>query len=289
LWHLGYPEQARTKSQAALALARELSQPSDLAFALGFAGWFYRYRREALLAHERAEATIALSREQGFPFWLAFGMLVRGWTLAQQGRAQEGIAQMRQGLAAYRAIGSEVGLPHILSALAELYGQVGQSEEGLKVLVEALALMNNNDNRYYESELYRLKGELVLEPGVRGPVSQEESQKSKGKNQKSEVTDPRLLTPDPEGEAEACFLKAIEIARKQQAKSLELRAAMSLVRLRQQQATACSTQRETQGKLTEAHTMLSSVYNWFTEGFDTRDLRDAKTLLEQLHGDARIR
>jgi hypothetical protein len=132
--------------------------------------------------------------------------------------------------------------------------------------------------RFGEAELYRLKGELLL-------TQEGKSQKAKGKRQKSENTDPRPLIPDPEAEAEACFLKAIDIARKQQAKSLELRATMSLARLRQHQAQnheSRTTQHETRSELAKAHHMLSEIYGWFTEGFDTKDLREAKALLEEL-------
>ena len=142
------------------------------------------------------------------------------------------------------------------------------------MLAEALALVDKTGERFYEAELYRLKGELTLQKqsGVRGPTSKvQANQKSKGKSRKSKITDPQPLNPDPQGEAEACFRKAIDIARKQQAKSLELRASTSLARLWQQQ-----------GKKIEAHKLLSDVYNWFTEGFDTKDLQEAKALLEEL-------
>jgi len=174
--------------------------------------------------------------------------MVRGWTLAEQGQVQEGIAQMQQGLAAYRATGAELGRPRWLAQLAEAYEKVGQPEEGLTVLAEALAAVDKTGERFWEAELYRLKGELTLkQSGVRGPESEVQQ------------------------EAEACFLKAIEVARQQQAKSLELRAVMSLSRLRQQQ-----------GKKEEAHEMLAEIYSWFTEGFDTKDLQEAKALLEEL-------
>ena len=135
-------------------------------------------------------------------------------------------------------------------------------EEGLTALAEALAVVDKTGERFYEAELYRLKGELTL---------QQENQKSKGKNQKSEIPDPRSQILEPQVEAEACFHKAIEIAQRQSAKSLELRAATSLACLWQQQ-----------GKKAEAHELLSEIYNWFTEGFDTKDLQEAKTLLEEL-------
>ena len=148
--------------------------------------------------------------------------------------------------------------PYFLAMLAEAYEQVGHPEEGLPVLAEALDLVHKTGEHWYNAELHRLRGELTLA-------------QSKVQNLKSQVTDPRPLTPDPQGEAEVCFLKAIEIARQQQAKSLELRAATSLACLWQQQ-----------GKKQEAQQMLAEIYGWFTEGFDTKDLQEAKTLLEEL-------
>ena len=189
---------------------------------------------------ERAEATISLAKEQGFPQWKAAGSIVHGWVLAQQGQAQEGIGQIHQGLTAWRATGAEIGQPYYLALLAEAYGTMGQPEAALVVLVEALTLVDNTGERLYESELYRLKGELLLQQ-----------------------------SSDNHLEAETCFHHAIAIAQKQSAKSWELRAATSLARLWQQQ-----------GKRQEAHDLLAPVYYWFTEGFDTADLKDAKALLD---------
>jgi predicted ATPase len=154
---------------------------------------------------------------------------------------------MRQGLAAYQAMGAEYMRPYFLALLAEAYGKGGQVEEGLSTLAEALTVVDNTGERVYEAELYRLKGELTLRSQVPSPKSQVEE------------------------EAEECFYKAIEIARRQQAKSLELRAAMSLSRLWQQR-----------GKRDEARQMLAEIYGWFTEGFDTKDLQEAKALLAEL-------
>jgi hypothetical protein len=133
-------------------------------------------------------------------------------------------------------------------------------------------MVERNEERYIEAELYRIKGQLVFQSGVQGPESQQANQKAKIKRQKAKVPAPQPLTPDPQPEAEACFLKAIEIAQKQQAKTWELRATMSLARLQRQQ-----------GKAHEALKMLAAIYNWFTEGFDTKDLQEAKALLEELH------
>jgi predicted ATPase len=259
LWRLGYPDQALKKGQEALTLAQELSHPYSLAFALNFAVYIHQCRRERQAAQERAESAITLSTEQGFPHWLAMGTFCWGWALVEQGQAEEGIPQMRQGLAAYRATGAEVGRPYSLALLAEACGKVGQAEEGLTVLAEALAAVQKTGERMWEAEIYRLKGELSLQSEVRSP--------------KSEITSPQHPTPSTqaEAEAEACFLKAIEIAHRQQAKSLELRAVMSLSRLWQKQ-----------GKKEEARQMLAEIYGWFTEGFDTADLQEAKVLLEEL-------
>jgi predicted ATPase len=256
LWYLGYPDQALQRSSEALALAQESSNPFDLAHALVFAVDLHKLRREWQVAREQAEAVITLSTEQGFPMWLALGMMERGGALAEQGQVEEGIAQMRQGLAAYRAIGAE-RMTSILPFLAIAYAKVGWVEEGLSVVAEALDLQRTGERRG-EAELYRVKGELTLQK-----LSVASSQLS--------VINPQPLTPNPYAEAEACFLRAIEIARKQQARSLELRAVMSLSRLWQQQ-----------GKKDEARQMLADIYNWFTEGFDTKDLQEAKALLDSL-------
>jgi predicted ATPase len=211
---LGYPDQALKRSREALALAARLSHPFSLAYALSSAALFHLLRREEQVAREQAEAVMTLATEQGFPVWLALGTIFRGSALAEQGQVEEGIAQMQQGLAACRAIGNELGRPHYLVLLAEAYGKVGQVEEGLTALAEALALVDKTGERLYEAELYRLKGELTL-------------QKFQVSGSKFQVTDPRPLTPDLQAEAEACFQKAIEVARRQSAKSLELRAVMS--------------------------------------------------------------
>jgi predicted ATPase len=176
-----------------------------------------------------------------------------------QGQGKGGIAQIRQGMAVWQGMEAEEILPFFLALLAEAYGTQGQTEGGLTASTEALARVNKTGERFNEAEVWRIKGILTLE-------SQVQSHKSKVE------------------EAEEYFLKAIAIAQKQQAKSLELRAVMSLVRLRQQQATqleSCNTQHEIRAKLDEAHRTLSEVYNWFTEGFDTKDLQEAKALLDE--------
>jgi predicted ATPase len=246
LWLLGYPDQALQRSREALTLARELSSPLNLSVARAFAAWLHQFRREAQATQEQTEADLIPSTEQGFALQLAMGLIHGGWALAELGRREEGIAQMHQGLTAYRATGAELVQPYYLALLAETYGKVGRTKEGLAALAEALTLVDKTGERFYEAELYRLEGELTLQSSRPGMQSNEE-------------------------EAEACFLKAIDIARRQQAKSLELRAVVSLSRLWQQQ-----------GKQQEAHAMLAAIYNWFTEGFDTKDLQEAQALLEEL-------
>jgi predicted ATPase len=185
------------------------------------------------------EQSNALCHEQGFFYWVAIGAIQYGRSLAEQGQLQEGLAQIRQGLSAFETTGTELQRPYWFSLLAETYGTAGRIKEGLNTLTEALTQVNNTGERFYEAELYRLKGALTLQSQVE--------------------------------EAEGYFLKAIEIAQRQQAKSLELRAAMSLARLWQRQ-----------GKKQQGHSMLSEIYGWFTEGFDTKDLQEAKTLLAEL-------
>jgi predicted ATPase len=219
-----------------------MAHPFSLALSLSLSIIFYSFRREVRLTQERAEAAISLATEQRFSYWLAFGSMVRGWALAQQGQAQEGLVQIEQGLNAFRATGAEILRPYFLALLAEAYGTRGKSEAGLTALTEALTLADTTGDRWYEAELYRLKGALLLQ-----------------------------RSSDNQAEAATCFQHAIRIAQSQQAKSWELRVATSLARLWQQQ-----------GKRQEAHDLLAPVYHWFTEGFDTADLKDAKALLEAL-------
>jgi predicted ATPase/DNA-binding winged helix-turn-helix (wHTH) protein/class 3 adenylate cyclase len=252
LWLLGYPDQALENTRAALSLAQELVHPLSLAMALCCAAVFHQLRREVGAAQERAEAAIALCTEQGFTLYLAWGTILRGWAAAEQGQATEGIAQMRQGMEAWRATGAEIMRPYFLTLLAEAYGKTGRSEEGLRALDEAIAVVNKNTERWWEAEVYRLRGELLLAQAGR---HEGKGQRAKGKRQKWE-------------EAEASLHQALEMARRQGARLLELRAVMSLYRLWQRQ-----------GKHIAAHQMLAEVYGQCTEGFDTADLQAAKALL----------
>ena len=181
LWQLGYPDQDLKKIHEAVTLAQELAHPFSLALALNWAAISHQLRREGYLAQERAEAAITLSTEHGFPFCVALGTVLRGWALAEQGQEEEGIAQMRQGVDGWRETGAEIWRPYFLALLAEVYGKVGHTEEGLSVLAEALAQVDKTGERWYEAELYRLRGELTL---------QQENQKAKIKRQKAKITNP---------------------------------------------------------------------------------------------------
>jgi tetratricopeptide (TPR) repeat protein len=254
LWALGYPDEALKKLHAALSIAREVSYPFNSATAFAYAAWLHSLRRDGAATKEWAEATITLAREQRFPYWLAIGTILRGSALVEQGQGEEGLAQLHQGLVAYRAI-SAWYRPHLLALLAEAHGKVGQTEEGVSTLDEALTLVHTTGEQFYEAELYRLRGTLTLQQqsNVHGPKS-------------------TIATPQAETEAEAYFHTALAIARRQQAKSLELRTSTSLARLWHQQ-----------GKQAEARQLLTEIYGWFIEGFDTKDLQEAKALLEELH------
>jgi class 3 adenylate cyclase/predicted ATPase len=253
LWYLGYPDQALQRMDATQVQARELSHPFSLAFVLAIAAMLHQLRREGQVAQERAEAAMRLSTEHGIAQWLAWGTILAGWAIAEQGQREEGIAQMRQGCVAWRTTGAELNWPYFRTMLAEAYGKIGQTEEGLAVLAEAQAAVHKSGGRYHgqgvafpqardEAELHRVKGELLVQ----------------------------RTAPD-EHQAERCFHQALSVARSQQAKSWELRTATSLARLW-----------HSQGKRQDAYDLLAPVYGWFTEGFDTADLQEAKALLKEL-------
>jgi class 3 adenylate cyclase/predicted ATPase len=249
LWFLGYPDQARLSSDKGLTAAQELSHPFSQAFALHAAAGVHRECRELQAGQKQVERLVALSEEYGFPYYSTWGTILQGWLRTVQEKEEVGVTRMHQGLAALRTTGSALGLLFFDALLAEAYGQVGQTATGLAVLTEGLEVASKTGEQFYAAELYRLKGTLTLQSQVSSPKSQGEEA------------------------AEVCFQKAIDIARRQQAKALELRAVMSLARLWQQQ-----------GKIAEARQLLEEIYAWFTEGFDTRDLQDANALLMALGG-----
>jgi predicted ATPase len=242
LWHLGYPDQALTRNHEMLTYAQALSHTNSLTRALYYAGGLHKWRREWSTTQEQAEAALAIATEQGFGQSMGVLTFDRGKALAAQGRGAAGIAQMHQGLAAILATGQRLALSGFLAQLAEAYGKNGQAEEGLRLLAEALAHVDHTGERFWEAEVYRLKGELLLQQAV----------------------------PDAP-QAEACFQQALAVARRQQDRLFELRAALSLSRLWQQQ-----------GKRAAARQVLAEIYGWFTEGFDTPDLQEARVLLDAL-------
>ncbi|HEY5866447.1 MAG TPA: hypothetical protein VI542_13020, partial [Candidatus Tectomicrobia bacterium] len=244
LWQLGTPTQALRHSQAARTLAHEGSHAMSLAFALIWATVVHQFRRDVSAVHELAMAAITLATAQGFTQRVAHATVLHGWALARQGQGDVGRAAIRQGLAASLATGSMLLQPYGLGLLAETYETGGPPEEGLAVLAEAQAVMAVTGVQWYAAELSRLQGALLLQQAV----------------------------PDA-AQAEACLQQALALARQQQTKSWELRAAMSLSRLWQQQ-----------GKHAEARALLAPIYGWFTEGFDTADLQEAKVLLDELGG-----
>jgi predicted ATPase len=242
LWLLGYPMQALVHVHEALALAHKLSHPYSLAFAHFWVAWVSQVRRDVLAVRKHAETAVALSSEQGFPLWAATGTTLRGWAMAMQGQGEAGLAQVHQGIASWRATGAALFVSCFCTMLAEVYDHLGHPKDGLQALAEAHALVEQHEERWWEAEICRLQGVLLL----RQPET-------------------------PQAEAEAWLQRALDVARHQEAKSLELRAAMSLGRLWQQQ-----------GKRQEAYDLLAPIYHWFTEGFDTADLQDARALLAEL-------
>jgi len=253
LWHLGYPDQALRKARAALALARELSHPFTLAYALFFVASLHGYRGEHARVHPQNEEMLALSLEHGFPVFVSGGTFVRIFLSLAQGTVPltEGIRQIRQNLESYRATGGLSGLPMLLAVLGEVQMGAGQVEEAKSSLTEALAVAERTGERRYDVILSLAGGNLLL-----------------GEAGRSEDSDVRRKKT---AEAEARFLHAIEAANRQGAKSLELKAVTSLCRLWQRQ-----------GRREEARLRLAEVYGWFTEGFDAADLESARGLLEEL-------
>jgi predicted ATPase len=242
LWVSGYADQAQQRRQEALALARQVAHPPSQWVAGCFAAMLAQCRRDVAGTRACAEGAMALAVAQGFAHRVEISRILWGWALVLQGDAAADVAHIRQGVAGSRGLGPEVAHPYWLTLLAEAYGHVGQPEAGLAVLAEACTIVATTEARWWEAEIYRLQGDLLL----------------------------RLPSPDF-SHAEASFHQALDMARRQQAKALELRAAVSCARLWQRQ-----------GKREEARQQLASIYGWFTEGFDTPDLQTAGALLEAL-------
>jgi predicted ATPase len=238
LWLLGYPDQALNSLKEAIHMAREADHAGTLGYVLALsAGGLYQFRRDIEGLAEHARMAIEIAEQQGLALWLAFATVYEGWTMVERGQPEAGVAQMLKGLTDTQATGTKLSLTSLWAMLAEGYAALGQTQEGLKIIDKALAFVEDTDERYWEAELHRLKGEL-------------------------------LLMQAAEAEAEANFQQAIDISRRRSSKSLELRATVSLARLWQDQ-----------GKTEEARQMLAEIYDWFTEGFDTVDLKEAKEFL----------
>jgi predicted ATPase/class 3 adenylate cyclase len=266
LWLRGYPDQALQKSQEAVALAQRLAHPHTLAWASSAAAMVHLFRQEKVLAQEQAETTMTFAKEQQFPIWTLHSTIVRGWALAAQGQGESGVAQIREAMASYQEAGAELWQSQFLALLADAYGRTGRIEEGLVALADGVTIADTSGEQFYLAELHRLQGELTLQKArARNLELGISSTAPQTSNRKSQV--PRVV----EQEAERYFHKAIEIARRQQAKSLELRTAMSLGRLWKEQ-----------NKRMEAQQLLGEISSWFTEGFDTADLQQANLLLTEL-------
>jgi serine/threonine protein kinase/predicted ATPase len=244
LWHLGYPDQALRSAEAARRLAEELGHPFNVAQALYFGAVTHQCRREPARAGELAQVLMELCREQGFALLLAGGMVLHGWSLAQRRRTEEGLGEMRQGLADWQATGALSHRPYHLALLAEALAGEGRLKEGLTSLDEGLALCSATGEGFHEAELHRLRGSLLLSQG---------------------------LEPPRQAEAETSFRRALDLARHQGAKALELRAVVSLSRLY-----------SAEGRGAEARPMLAECRGWFTEGLDTPDFQETGALLELL-------
>ncbi len=242
LWMLGYPDQGFFQIEQGLALAAELAHPFFLTNMYAFAASFFYFQRNVAEMQAHAEAGLDLAERNGFGYWGNTLHMLRGWALAQSGQSEEGIAEIRQGLAAWRASGAELSYHAYLAFLAEAYGTAGQYAQGLKVLDDALASIPSS-GRFWEPEIYRLRGEFLL---------------AKNGDSNGAV-------------AESAFQMAIELAQQRDARMLQLRATVSLSRMWQHQ-----------GKRAEARQPLAAIYGWFCEGFTTPDLQAAAALLAEL-------
>jgi predicted ATPase len=242
LWHRGYPDQSARAADRALAYSRQLGHAHTHAHTLCQAGLAAVLARDVAAVHARSNDCVAIASEHGFAYWAAFGRILQGWADAQKGEATTGIARIHSGLAASEATGARANTPFHLALLAEALGLAGKIEEGLATLVDALATAAVSGARGWDAEIHRLRGELTG----------------------------RLPYPDP-AKAEDSFRTALAIAREQGTRGYELRAVASLARLWRKQ-----------GRQGEALDLLAPLYGWFTEGFETQDLKEAKALLGEL-------
>jgi predicted ATPase len=240
LFYLGFPDRALMQSSAAIVEAQRLAHPPSLALSLSLVALLLSFVGDDAALDERADQLVAVASEQGFPYRRVVGAIYRGWVKVKSGDVTEGMSILRRGLSAYRATGAGVSMPHHIALLARAYEIAGQNEEAVTLLDEAFQIVDRTGERQFAAELNRHKGQLLLRQGH------------------SEA-------------AEELYRKALSIDEEQGAKLWELRAVVSLARLRRDQS-----------RRTEARDLLAPVYGWFTEGFDTVDLKDAKALLDEL-------
>ena len=258
LWSAGYPDQALQTCKAAVAAGEASAHAYSLVLALAWTSATYSLCGDVSTVQKQATKALQISTAQDFPFFQAMASVLHGWASVQREPSQGGAEQLRQGINATVRSGQELLRPYFLALFAEAHSILGRPEEGLEALAEAITTVEAGGARFHASELYRLRGELTLQKFKTSP---EQSRRSQGSTFKGQ------------DEAEQCFEQALTIARGQKAKSLELRAAMSMSRLWQEQG---------QGKVSQARELLAPIYGWFTEGFGTRDLQEAKSLLEAL-------
>lgn len=257
-WALGYAEQAQKTIADMLTLARTLAHPLELAWALNTAAWHAQFNRASEIAQRYAEEELLLSKEHAFAQLHAVGTIVKGWTYATLKRYQDAIPMMEDGVASARATGATIGRPRYLTVLAETYGRVGKFEEASALLIQAEKTASATEERFYEAEIHRLRGEIV-------------AQQSQAQVLRFKTTRRYVMELPFHVEAQKHFRKAIAVARRQDAKIFELRATVSLARLLQQQ-----------GKIKQASQQLRQIYDWFTEGLATIDLQEARVLLDEL-------
>jgi predicted ATPase len=241
-WILGFPESALADAGRALNDAREIGLAGNLMYGLYAASHTYAFCGEFAVANALLDEQLALAIEKGGQQWQAYGMMQRGVLLSAAGKFPEAITMLSSGIAAHRATGARIYLPFYMSHLARAYSEVGNLNEAWRCIDEAIESAISSKERWCEAEIYRIAGEIALN-------SPEQD----------------------EAKAEDYFARALSVARHQQARSWELRAAMSLARLRRDQ-----------DRPGEGYELLAPVYKWFTEGFDTRDLKEAKALLDAL-------
>jgi predicted ATPase len=245
LWLLGYPDAALGDADCALKDAREINHAATWMYALNHAAIFaHIHCGNYKAAKAELEELVALANEKGAPFWKALATINKGLLLALDGNESDAIKTFTSGMAAYQSTGATLYRPQHLSYLASAHAKVGQFEEAWRCISEAITAVETTKESWYEAEVNRVAGEVALK------------------------------MPEPDAaKAEAYFERALAVARQQQAKSWEVRAAMSMARLWRDQ-----------GKPHQARDLLAPIYGWFTEGFDTRDLKEAKALLDELHG-----